>query len=441
MKIKEDGELAAAVAGYVDDFRIVAGDENTVWKFAKKLCWLGIQDMASKRQKPSKHPGAWAGAMVQSYGEVVTKGVGKERWDKVWLRIPWLACHVGLEVDVPDCKLNITVQLKTKPRKGCIHFKTTKSIVGFLVYVGMTYKSLMSDLKDLYLSLNSWRKNRDNKWWKMLGKRKRETLTKEDLETTLPDWVETVPRLQDDLEALMKLTSTIQEPQIPVRPGSSAVLYVVGNASGAGFGSMSWKSSESKIRATVGLWNDKTTKGLLTYFREAANLVLKLKFMLEKGELVRYSEVFIFTDNFVFEWTFYKGSSNSKLLHDVIVDLISLEMRGDLIVHAIWISWKRMIAQGSNGLSRCNNSSRVMAGKSFLNYIPLNETAFKISSTANSTILEQWLDKSWKLANYVDWFYSVFYKPKGKWVWCPPLALAKVAVEQLCEVKLVFPKS
>lgn len=36
-------------------------------------------------------------------------------------------------------------------------------------------------------------------------------------------------------------------------------------------------------------------------------------------------------------------------------------MRGDLLVHVIWISGKRMIAQGSNGLSRGDNSSRVMA--------------------------------------------------------------------------------
>ena len=87
MKIKEDGKLAAAVSGYVDDFRIVAGDKNAAWecssRFAKKLCWLGIQDAARKRRKPSKCPGAWAGATVESDGPAVTKGVTQERWDKV----------------------------------------------------------------------------------------------------------------------------------------------------------------------------------------------------------------------------------------------------------------------------------------------------------------------------------------------------------------------
>ena len=87
MKLKKDGKLAAAVSGYVDDFRIVAGDKNAAWecssRFAKKLCWLGIQDAARKRRKPSKCPGSWAGATVKSDGPVVTKGVTQERLDKV----------------------------------------------------------------------------------------------------------------------------------------------------------------------------------------------------------------------------------------------------------------------------------------------------------------------------------------------------------------------
>ena len=79
-----------------------------------------------------------------------------------------------MEVDVADCKLDKAVQFKTKPPNGHMHFKTAESIVGFLVYITMTYKSLMPYLKGLYLSLNSWRKNRDNEGWKLLGKIERE---------------------------------------------------------------------------------------------------------------------------------------------------------------------------------------------------------------------------------------------------------------------------
>lgn len=87
-------------------------------------------------------------------------------------------------MDVSDCKLNKAVQFKSKTPNGYMHLKTTESIIGFLAYVDMTYKSLMPYLKVLYLCLNSWSKNRDNEGWKLLGKRKREILTKEDLETS-----------------------------------------------------------------------------------------------------------------------------------------------------------------------------------------------------------------------------------------------------------------
>jgi hypothetical protein len=53
-----------------------------------------------------------------------------------------------------------------------------------------------------------------------------------------------------------------------------------------------------------------------------------------------------------------------------------MKMEGELIVHFVWIAGKRMIAQGTDGLSRGDLSSVVMAGEDFLKYLPLNEMAF-----------------------------------------------------------------
>ena len=49
--------------------------------------------------------------------------------------------------------------------------------------------------------------------------------------------------------------------------------------------------------------------------------------------------------------------------------------------------------------------------------------------------------RAWKIARPKDWFYEVFLDPEGSWIWCPPPALAKIAVEQMCEVKHIFPQS
>ena len=66
------------------------------------------------------------------------------------------------------------------------------------------------------------------------------------------------------------------------------------------------------------------------------NLVLRIEKMVQSGEFEKGTELFVFTDNFVSERAFYKGSSSSRLLHDLVLRLRKLEMKGELFVHFIW---------------------------------------------------------------------------------------------------------
>ena len=100
-----------------------------------------------------------------------------------------------------------------------------------------------------------------------------------------------------------------------------------------------------------------------------------------------------------------------------------------------------MITQGSDGLSRGDNSTGAMAGKDFLEYIPLNLNAFERQANIKRVVEKDWLGKDWKATEPEDWFYKVFQEPEGKWIWAPPPVVAKVALEQLCEVKLMYPRS
>ena len=110
----------------------------------------------------------------------------------------------------------------------------------------------------------------------------------------------------------------------------------------------------------MGVWNNKTRDISSSNFQEAANLVRRLKIMLEEEQLEQRSEIFVFTDYSTFKRTYHRGSSTSKLLHEVILELCKLEMSGKLILHVIWFSGRRMIHQGSDGLSRGDFSSRVL---------------------------------------------------------------------------------
>ena len=89
-------------------------------------------------------------------------------------------------------------------------------------------------------------------------KRKREIQESNgELDMNAPKWASIVPRLQSDLKALMELTCFEDPPRIPVRPTNSKATYIVGDASGSGFGSSSWIAGEEKIEATYGAWTRK----------------------------------------------------------------------------------------------------------------------------------------------------------------------------------------
>ena len=120
-------------------------------------------------------------------------------------------------------------------------------------------------------------------------------------------------------------------------------------------------------------------------FRETANLVISLREKIGAGTIESGSEVFVFTDNSTAKATMYKGSSRSPLLHQMVLDLRKMEIVGDIIVHFVLISGKRMIRQGTDGLSRGDFSSGVMAGEKFLKFLPLHQSALETSRFRGKT--------------------------------------------------------
>lgn len=116
-------------------------------------------------------------------------------------------------------------------------------------------------------------------------------------------------------------------------------------------------------------WIEDVTDAKSSNFRQGANLVIRLKKMVKCGRIQKGTEVFICTDNQVAESTYFKGLAESCKLHEMIVRLRKLEMEGGLIVHFLWISGKRMIRQGTDGLSCGGFASRTMQGNLFLGYL------------------------------------------------------------------------
>jgi hypothetical protein len=99
-------------------------------------------------------------------------------------------------------------------------------------------------------------------------------------------------------------------------------------------------------------------------------------------------------------------------------------------VHFIHVAGKRMIRQGTDGLSRGTREG-VLSGEDFLAHVPLHLTAFERQPMELQDWVESWFgvfeSPDWLSPN--DWFY------RGHWVdfgvWMPAPVAADAALEQL----------
>jgi hypothetical protein len=172
------------------------------------------------------------------------------------------------------------------------------------------------------------------------------------------------------------------------------------------------------------------------------------------GDL-HFSEVFIFTDNSSAEGCFYKGNSPSRTLFSLILRLRLLEMTGQLRIHMIYISGGRMIDQGTDGLSRGDFVSGVMAGQSMLSFIPLHEDVFQ-----RHPALFQWVQTWFPLPDVTPltpegWYtqghgwvsdgrtQEGYWYPvtalTGSYLWAPSPAAASTTVDELSLSRLKRP--
>jgi hypothetical protein len=173
----------------------------------------------------------------------------------------------------PSIFKDVSADKNTAP-DGKIHFKTAEQFVGFVVYVSMTYKSLVPYLKGIYLTLNSWRPDRDEFGWGIPQPKVKGVPWMNLPYQKPPVWVNVMPRLKHDIQALLELTHYDEPPDVPIRASHQRVMYVAGDDSGAGFGSSSWQQESDEVHADFGEWMEDVTNNESLNFREAGNLVI-----------------------------------------------------------------------------------------------------------------------------------------------------------------------
>lgn len=122
-----------------------------------------------------------------------------------------------------------------------------------------------------------------------------------------------------------------------------------------------------------GLWSRDEDKES-SNFRELLNLVETVEGEATKGAM-NNAEFWIFTDNSTAESCLVKGSSKSKLLHELVVRLRRVEMNSGGALHVVHVASTRMMAQGTDGLSRGVLNEGVMRGDPMLSFVDISKSA------------------------------------------------------------------
>ena len=443
---------------YMDDGRTHGSNERITRKATRRVAsitqYLGQQNADRKSRPPSKKPGPWCGAFLTVQDDSVYVYVSQEKWEKAKSYVKsWL------------------VQIKKDPKNSTLDFKNLERGRGFLVYLSRTYPATTPFLKGIHLTLDSWRDGRDSDGWKLSKKKRKlnEAIISEPdefedsyfgkgeddevHETTLngnkpPKNVYPVTRLLQDLEVLNDFFAPEEPPYRFVRGGKvTLVKYGFGDASKSGFGSTI--QTQDGIAFRYGTWSTSVQEES-SNFRELENLAESLEM---EGNLDKLQgcEVFLLTDNSTAELAFFKGTSSSPKLLEIIIRLRRLEMHCGCKINFIHVAGSRMIAQGTDGLSRGDLGEGVMKGSSMLSFVPLH-----LSSLTRSDQLLNW-SKSWiepslrkqenlEVLSEADWFWRAhdivggsvnadgIWIPKfksGIFLWVPPPAAGQFAIEEL----------
>jgi hypothetical protein len=195
---------------------------------------------------------------------------------------------------------------------------------------------------------------------------------------------------------------------------------------------------DGHIHYEYGQWCAEITEKKSSNWRELNNLVEAIVRMVVEHRL-RGSEIFIFTDNSTAEAAFWKGTSESEALFELVLRLNELELDYNLHLHIVHVSGKWMIAEGTDGLSRADHGEGVMLGKDICCYIPLH-----LNPIEREPKIKSWIEDVTRGLNFQNlkpsgWFDDAHNM--GNFVWNVPPAAAEVVVEQLGFARLKRPEA
>ncbi|KAL7557316.1 hypothetical protein ACA910_022411 [Epithemia clementina (nom. ined.)] len=420
-KIRKSGQVAANAHNYVDDLRGTAPTHEEAWqvgsKIAKEASFYGVQDAARKRRPQTQRPGAWVGVVCGTQPNRPHISVTKEKWictkqEIQHLKDKFLACD----------------QSQESSTMGTMLHKLLEQVAGFLKHVVRAFTTIHIYLNGIYATMNVWQPDRDEEGWK-IGE------VKIGHNSLNPERVRPGKRLAFDIAALEGLTAAEDSPDRYLRPRkyNSCTRYYFADASGGAYGLSGWSPDDSTVEVNYGTWDHQVYQGSSSNYRELANIVQKIEELDAEGRLNEGLELFIFTDNVHTESAFYKGTAKLPKVLDLMYRVHCILMKGYAFIHIIWVAGKRMIQQGTDGLSRSDLTTGAMMGAPIETFIPLHKSALERQPQQISLLLQQIAEGT--TLNFLearDWFIAPF-ESDGVFVWLPPPCITDHVVFLMAE--------
>jgi hypothetical protein len=302
--------IDADVLTYIDDARPTGPSEEECWqaalKYASTFNHYGVQDAPRRRLPPSMTAGSWAGTVIHTHMGQVCGKVTPEIWDKTCKMVR------GIWKEFRDSQKEVPVEVVGEYSAGGINHKQLERHRGFLVYVAQAYPYLVPYLKGIHLTLDRCGSDRNQDGWKRswahMEQLRRHCYPEEPMKALSdesPSLVLPVPLLEQYVRALLALTDPLVPPERAVRSKHLLqVCYGFGDASGQCFGIYKTESSNRQ---------------------EFENLAQRLEYFAQ-AHLGAAIEVFMFTNNYVTECAYFRGTSSSTILFDLVLRLRRLEL-------------------------------------------------------------------------------------------------------------------
>jgi hypothetical protein len=223
-----------------------------------------------------------------------------------------------------------------------------------------------------------------------------------------------------------------------VRPvvGAFYVAYGAGDASGEGFGA-SIHPLGLRPLLRHGFWCTEAAEESSNW-REFRNLLDAVRVESESGRLVG-CELWLATDNSTAASAYYKGTTSSEKLQDMVTELRGLTLKGNFVLNIFHIAGTRMIQIGIDGLSRGEMQLGALAST------PRSAAPLHVSPLERSPALvdwlHQWLGINSKIAKPYDWFHAAQQagskdEHREFWIWDLAPAAALYALEELGTARL-----